>query len=72
NGTDGTNGTNGTDGTNGTNGSNGQDLTAAPKLIRLATTPLGSELTGMYHTDNGEFFFNIQHPSSSLPGDENK
>lgn len=71
-GKDGTAGTNGTNGTDGTNGSNGQDLTAAPKLIRLATTPLGSELTGMYHTDNGEFFFNIQHPSSSLPGDENK
>lgn len=48
----------------------GQDLTAAPKLIRLATTPLGSEVTGMYKTDNGEFFFNIQHPDSSLPGDE--
>ncbi|MBD2860071.1 DUF839 domain-containing protein [Spongiibacter sp. KMU-158] len=26
----------------------------------------------MYVTDNGEMFFNIQHPSSSLPGDEAK
>jgi len=24
----------------------------------------------MFKTDNGEFFFNIQHPASSLPGDE--
>lgn len=48
------------------------DLSSGPKLIRLATTPLGSELTGMYKTDNGEFFFNIQHPASSLPGDESK
>jgi uncharacterized protein len=65
-------GTNGTNGTNGNNGTNGQDLTAAPKLVRLATTPAGSELTGMFKTDNGEFFFNIQHPSDTLPGDEAK
>lgn len=62
----------GDDGDNGTDGVDGTDLTAAPKLIRLATTPLGAELTGMYKTDNGEFFFNIQHPDSSLPGDEGK
>lgn len=62
----------GTNGNNGTNGTDGEDLTAAPKLIRLATTPAGSELTGMFKTDNGEFFFNIQHPSDTLPGDESK
>ena len=67
NGADGADGTNGVDGTNGTDG---QDLTAAPKMIRLATTPEGSELTGMFKTDNGEFFFNIQHPESSLPDSE--
>ncbi len=59
-------------GVDGNNGENGEDLTAAPKLIRLGTLPLGSELTGMFNTDNGEFFFNVQHPSSSLPGDESK
>ena len=70
NGTDGTSGVDGTNGADGANGSDGQDLTAAPKMIRLATTPEGSELTGMFKTDNGEFFFNIQHPESSLPNNE--
>ena len=60
----------GQDGANGQNGADGQDLTAVPMLTRLATTPEKAELTGMYKTDNGEMFFNIQHPSSSLPGDE--
>lgn len=75
-GTDGTNGTNGSNGSNGNNGApgapgaNGEDLVNAPRLTRLATTPLGAELTGMEKTANGEFFFNIQHPQSSLPGDE--
>jgi secreted PhoX family phosphatase len=63
-------GQNGTNGTDGEDGDDGQNLTAAPRLIRLATTPLGAELTGMEKTDNGDFFFNIQHPSSSLPGAE--
>ncbi|WP_396587437.1 alkaline phosphatase PhoX [Bermanella sp. R86510] len=48
------------------------DLTKGKSLTRLATIPLGSELTGMYATDQGDLFFNIQHPSSSLPGPENK
>jgi secreted PhoX family phosphatase len=72
NGTDGTDGVDGEDGQNGQAGQDGQDLSAAPKLIRLATTPLGAELTGMEKSDNGDFFFNIQHPASSLPGDEGK
>jgi len=71
-GKDGVDGTNGVDGTDGMDGTDGADLTVAPSLTRLATTPLGAELTGMYVTDNGEFFFNVQHPSSSLPGDESK
>ena len=41
-------------------------------MIRLATIPMGAELTGMFKTDNGEFFFNIQHPSDTLPEPENK
>ena len=74
---DGKDGKNGNDATGlkgdaGPKGADGQDITAAPKLIRLATTPMGSELTGMFKTDNGELFFNIQHPSDTLPGDEKK
>lgn len=74
-GVDGTNGTNGVDGTNGTNGTNGadgQDLTAVPKLTRIATVPLGAEITGIFKTDDGDLFFNVQHPDDSLPGDEAK
>lgn len=68
NGADGQDGKDGANGANGTNGANGSN--ALPVLTRLATTPEGAELTGMFKTDNGEMFFNIQHPSSSLPGDE--
>ena len=46
------------------------DLTKGSELIRLATTPLGAELTGMFTNKTGDFFFNIQHPSTSLAGDE--
>lgn len=70
-GRDGRRGRDGEDGAQGEPGAAGADATVAPKLIRLATTPLGAELTGMEKTANGEFFFNVQHPSSSLPGDEN-
>jgi len=41
-------------------------------LTRIATIPLGAELTGITKTDNGELFFNIQHPSQTLPLDESK
>ncbi|MCB1836569.1 MAG: DUF839 domain-containing protein [Alcanivoracaceae bacterium] len=41
-------------------------------LTRLATIPLGAELTGMEKTANGELFFNIQHPSLALPPEETK
>jgi hypothetical protein len=71
-GSNGAPGANGAPGSNGTDGSDGNDLTVAPKLIRLVTTPLGSELTGMFKTANGEYFFNIQHPTSSLPNNEGK
>ena len=72
NGNDGVNGADGTDGTDGANGSdgaNGQNLTAAAKLTRLATVPVGAEITGMFLTDNDELFFNVQHPSD-LSGNE--
>ena len=71
-GDDGADGTNGQNGSNGQDGQDGQDLTAAPKMVRLATLPLKSELTGIYKTDNGEVFFNVQHPLDSLPDDEGK
>jgi hypothetical protein len=65
-GTNGIAGSNGTNGVNGTDGTNGQNLTAAAKLTRLATVPVGAEITGMFLTDNDELFFNVQHPSDLL------
>ncbi|EAT11180.1 DUF839 domain-containing protein [Bermanella marisrubri] len=50
----------------------GSDDDASNNPKRLATLPLGSELTGMFVSDSGDFFFNVQHPSNSLPGDESK
>lgn len=56
----------------GSDDESGLDLSKGKQLTRLATLPVGSELTGMYATEQGDFFFNVQHPSNSLPGDENK
>ncbi len=64
-------GPSGTPGNDGDDGAPGMDLTAAPKLTRLATVPLAAEVTGMFKADTGDFFFNVQHPSTSLPGPEN-
>ena len=36
-----------------------------PGLVRVATVPLGAEITGMYITDNGDLFYNAQHPADS-------
>lgn len=52
-------------------GDSDNDSTPA-SLTRLATIPLGAELTGLEKTANGELFFNIQHPSLSLPPEETK
>jgi len=62
-------GADGVNGTAGINGTNGQNLTAAAKLTRLATVPVGAEITGIFLTDNDELFFNVQHPSD-LSGNE--
>ncbi|AOY86975.1 cell surface protein [Marinobacter salinus] len=35
------------------------------KLTRLATVPLGSEVTGLFLSEEGDLFFNVQHPSDS-------
>ena len=58
----GTDGANGTDGTDGTDGTNGQ---SAPVLTRLATVPTGAEVTGAFLTEEGDLFFNVQHPSDA-------
>jgi hypothetical protein len=34
-------------------------------LTRLATVPLGSEVTGLFLSEEGDLFFNVQHPSDS-------
>ncbi|NQZ21053.1 MAG: DUF839 domain-containing protein [Colwellia sp.] len=65
-GDDGSNGANGSHGADGTNGSN---LTVAAKLTRIATVPVGAEITGLFLTDNDELFFNVQHPAD-LSGNE--
>lgn len=71
-GVDGIDGADGVDGADGADGSDGQDATLPPILTRLATVPAGAEVTGLFKTDNGELFFNIQHPSDTLPAPENK
>lgn len=68
---DGQDGVDGANGSNGAPGTDGQDLNPVAKLTRLATVPLGAEITGLFKTDNGEMFFNVQHPSDSLPAPEN-
>ncbi|WP_077284172.1 alkaline phosphatase PhoX [Cognaticolwellia aestuarii] len=62
NGSDGADGANGSDGTNGSDGVNGQ---SAAVLTRLATVPTGAEVTGAFLTDEGDLFFNVQHPSDA-------
>ena len=61
-GTAGLAGSNGNDGANGNDGSNGSN---ANTLIRLATVPLGAEVTGAFVTENGDLFFNVQHPDGA-------
>ncbi|KXS53643.1 MAG: cell surface protein [Marinobacter sp. T13-3] len=35
------------------------------QLTRLATVPLGAEVTGLFLSEDGDLFFNVQHPSDS-------
>lgn len=37
--------------------------TNEPDLRRFGHVPLGAEVTGLFVTDAGDFFFNVQHPS---------
>ncbi len=61
-GDDGAQGPQGPAGADGVDGQNGQDITPKPKLTRVATVPVGAEITGLFLTDNDELFFNVQHP----------
>lgn len=61
----GADGTNGTDGTNGSDGKDGASGQSAAVLTRLATVPTGAEVTGAFLTDEGDLFFNVQHPSDA-------
>lgn len=65
NGTDGTNGTAGAAGVDGTDGQDGTDGTSVGQLVRLATVPSGAEVTGAFLSEEGDLFFNVQHPSSA-------
>lgn len=65
NGNDGQDGVNGADGVDGVNGADGADAKTTGRLTRLATVPRGAEVTGMFMTEEGDLFFNAQHPSSS-------
>ncbi len=68
-GQDGTDGQEGVTGADGQDGADGEDGIGAglmtPGLTRLATVPLGAEVTGAYVTEDGDLFFNAQHPSGS-------
>lgn len=67
NGDDGKNGINGANGIDGTNGTNAPvvPISSTPVLTRLATVPAGAEVTGAFLTDEGDLFFNVQHPSDA-------
>ena len=67
-GDDGKDGIQGTQGSQGEQGETGQQGDAginANRLIRLATVPTGAEVTGAFLSEEGDLFFNIQHPSDS-------
>lgn len=61
----------GTDPTSSSSDSEGYDHEeGGPTLNRFATAIIGSEITGMFITREGRFFFNIQHPDRDLNGDD--
>lgn len=65
NGSDGAAGVDGANGVDGADGKDGVDGSFGGSLTRLATVPLGAEVTGAYVTENGDLFFNVQHPDNS-------
>lgn len=36
-----------------------------PVLKRFATVTIGTEVTGVFLSDEGDLFFNVQHPSDA-------
>lgn len=61
----GTDGKDGQDGKNFTDTTGGKTPPVSGTLFRLATVPLGAEVTGMFVSEGGDLFFNAQHPSSA-------
>jgi secreted PhoX family phosphatase len=39
-------------------------------LNRFATSIIGSEITGLFITEEGRLFFNVQHPDANLDGED--
>lgn len=70
-GADGLIGAQGETGSQGAAGIDGVDFTAA-RLTRFAALPLGSEVTGLAVTADGDVLFNVQHPSVANPAPFNK
>lgn len=64
-GENGVDGSNGIDGADGIDGIDGADAPTKGRLTRLATVPTGAEVTGMFMTEEGDLFFNAQHPAGS-------
>ncbi len=76
-GDDGADGINGADGAQGPEGAQGPAGGQGPAgdqgpsgestgiLTRIATVPDGAEVTGIFLTDEGDLFFNVQHPSGA-------
>ncbi|KZN63492.1 hypothetical protein N473_16855 [Pseudoalteromonas luteoviolacea CPMOR-1] len=71
-------GESGSAGENGANGADGKDgenaqpnLNTGTGLVRIATVPTGSEVTGIFLTEQGDLFFNAQHPSDSNTAEDN-
>ena len=61
-----------TSGTAAAKGHHDDEDEGGPTLNRFATTVRGAEITGMFLTDTGRFFFNVQHPSGSNDAPFNK
>jgi len=64
-GVDGATGAEGPQGAPGEQGPQGESGDSVGKLTRIATVPLGAEVTGIFLTDEGDLFFNVQHPSGT-------
>ncbi len=58
-------GNDGDAGADGNDGAAGQSGRSVPVLTRLATVPRGAEVPGVFLSDEGDLFFNVQHPSDA-------